>query len=161
MMLRYPIHCEPDDNGTLLVTCPVLPEVTTFAESKVDAWQRGREAVEEAIGARIAQWQEVPVSTRADLDPAFVGDQGLTPASFTTIVGLSTLADLKTQLFLACWHDSISRADLMRRLGWHREQVDRLFRFDHSTQLSQFDAAFNALGKEVVVSVADAEAPVA
>lgn len=29
-MLSYRIQVEPDDNGTLLVTSPDLPEVTTF-----------------------------------------------------------------------------------------------------------------------------------
>jgi len=28
----YPVQLELDDNGTLLVTCPDLPEVTTWGE---------------------------------------------------------------------------------------------------------------------------------
>jgi antitoxin HicB len=32
MTLRYPIKLEEDDNGTVLATCPSLPEVTTFGE---------------------------------------------------------------------------------------------------------------------------------
>ena len=34
MSLTYPIKLEPDDNGTLLVTCPALPEVTTFGKNE-------------------------------------------------------------------------------------------------------------------------------
>jgi antitoxin HicB len=30
----------PDDNGTVLVTCPALPEVTTFGEDEADALRR-------------------------------------------------------------------------------------------------------------------------
>ena len=32
MTVRYLIKLEPDDNDTLLVTCPALPEVTTFGD---------------------------------------------------------------------------------------------------------------------------------
>jgi len=32
MTLRYPVKLEADDNGTVLATCPSLPEVSTFGE---------------------------------------------------------------------------------------------------------------------------------
>jgi len=35
-MLAYPIKIAPDDNGTLLVTCPAFPEVTTFGKSRTE-----------------------------------------------------------------------------------------------------------------------------
>jgi antitoxin HicB len=54
MSLTYPIKLEPDDNGTLLVTCPALPEVTTFGEDEADAIEHARDAIEEAIAARMA-----------------------------------------------------------------------------------------------------------
>ncbi|HJU18433.1 MAG TPA: type II toxin-antitoxin system HicB family antitoxin [Stellaceae bacterium] len=48
----YTILLEPDDNGTLLVTCPDLPEVTTFGENVEDAMRHAIEAIEEALAAR-------------------------------------------------------------------------------------------------------------
>jgi antitoxin HicB len=45
-----------------------------------------------------------------------------------------------------CRVKEISRAELARRLKWHREQVDRLFRLDHKSQLDQLEAAFKAIG---------------
>ena len=60
MTLNYPIKLEPDDNGTLLVTCPALPEVTTFGEDEADAIEHARDAIEEAIAARMADGREVP-----------------------------------------------------------------------------------------------------
>ena len=36
-MLGYRIELYLDDNGTVLVTCPDLPEVTTFAASEAEA----------------------------------------------------------------------------------------------------------------------------
>ena len=40
-------------NGTLLVTCPALPEVTTFGEDEAEAIEHARDAIEEAIAARM------------------------------------------------------------------------------------------------------------
>jgi hypothetical protein len=40
----------------------------------------------------------------------------------------------------------MTRADLMRALGRHREQVDRLFRLDHNSRLDAMDDAFKAVG---------------
>lgn len=42
----------PDDNGTLLVTCPALPEVTTFGATRADAIANAVDAIEEALAAR-------------------------------------------------------------------------------------------------------------
>lgn len=35
-MIAYRIETTPDDNGTLLVTCPAFPEVTSFAPNNPD-----------------------------------------------------------------------------------------------------------------------------
>ncbi len=36
-MLRYPVKLTRDDNGTMLVMAPDLPEVTTFGKDPADA----------------------------------------------------------------------------------------------------------------------------
>ena len=61
MALDYPVLLTPDDNGTLLVTCPDLPEVTTFGSDKADALRHARDAIEEAIAARIAGRADIPL----------------------------------------------------------------------------------------------------
>src|SRR6516162_8827441 len=59
MTLRYPIRLEPDED-TVLATCPSLPEVTTFGENEADALRHARDAVEEALAARISDGKEIP-----------------------------------------------------------------------------------------------------
>ena len=56
----YTVNLTADDNGTLLVTCPALPEVSTFGHSREEALRRATAAIEEAIAARIADGQPVP-----------------------------------------------------------------------------------------------------
>ncbi|MGH6735712.1 MAG: type II toxin-antitoxin system HicB family antitoxin [Methyloceanibacter sp.] len=137
MTLAYAVRLTPDDNGTLLVTCPALPEVTTFGEDRTDALLNAGRAIEEAIAARIADGRDVPVPQ------VKAGSRVILP----------TQTALKVSLYRALKRENITRAELSRRLNWKREQVDRLFRLGHATRLDQFDAAFKALDRQVRVSV--------
>jgi antitoxin HicB len=141
-MLGYRIKLAPDDNGTLLVTCPALPEVTTFGEDREDAMRHAVDAIEEALAARIARGAEVPPPANVSRNHDFID--------------LPLLTTLKLQLLAALRDSGLTRADLVRRLGWHREQVDRLFRLDHASRIEQIEAAFRALGRKVTVTVSDA-----
>jgi predicted RNase H-like HicB family nuclease len=55
MMLHFPIKLEPDDNGSLLVTCALLPEVTSFGDDEADALRHAADAIEEALGS-VMDW---------------------------------------------------------------------------------------------------------
>jgi antitoxin HicB len=66
---------------------------------------------------------------------------------------ISLQAQAKVQLYWALQEAGITRAELMRRLGWKRESVDRLFRLDHATRIDQYQAAFDALRREVEIRV--------
>lgn len=133
-MLRYPLELTPDDNDTFLVTCPLLPEVTSFGETEAEAVAMGTLAVEEAISARLARFADIP---RPDGGPAEV----------------STLLSMKCILLWEMQRQGLTRADLVRSTGWARNQVDRLFVGSHATRLDQFDTAFRAIGRRVDVSV--------
>ncbi len=136
-MLGYRIKLEPDDNGSLLVSCPALPELTTFGENEADAMRHAVGAIEEAIAARIADGQDVPEGHRRG----------------PYLVRLPALTVLKVALYRQLREAGITRAELARRLGWKRESVDRLFRLDHASRLEQLEAAFGVLGRSVSVSV--------
>jgi antitoxin HicB len=64
MIVTYFVNLTPDD-GTLLVTCPDLPEVTTFGADEDEAMARARDAIEEALAARISDGREIPKPTSA------------------------------------------------------------------------------------------------
>ena len=131
-MLLYPVELTPDDNDTLLVTCPLLPEVASFGSDRTDALRHAAEAVEEAVAARLSRWEDIPVAD---------------PSEMTESVRLPLAVSMKVLLFLVCRSRDITRAELARRLGWHREQVDRLFRIDHNSRIDQLEAAFKAAGE--------------
>lgn len=140
MMRGYAIELRQDDDGSIIATCPAIPEVTTFGAEKGDALLHAIDAVEEAIAGRMADWQDL----RPPRAPKS-GDDGFVPLAMQTL--------LKVELFMLMKAKGVTRAELQRRLGSHREQVDRLFRLDHGSRLEQIEAAFKAAGAELDVSV--------
>ena len=144
----YLLQSEPDDNDTLLVTCPAFPEVTTFAKKGRDAnahiWRNGLAAIEEAIAARISDWEDIP-------PPAA---EAQIKKHHGVWVKLPLMTGLKVQLYNALRDSDIeNRAELARRLHWSREQVDRLFRLDHNSRADQIEAAFRVLNRDIDVQI--------
>lgn len=133
-MLTFPLRIDPDDGDAKLVTCDLLPEVTTFGEDDASIERNARLAIEEAIAARMSRWQGI----FPDEPPSYL--------RVDRTIAISLQATLKVLLYLACKRAEVSRAELTRRLGWHREQVDRLFRLEHASRIDQLEAAFDALG---------------
>jgi antitoxin HicB len=137
MTLAYRVNLEKDDNGTLLVTCRALPEVTTFGDDEADAMTHAVGAIEEALAARISDGVDIPG-----------GD-----AKGPHLVRLPALTALKVELYRQLRSDGITRAELVRRLHWNRESVDRLFRLDHNSRIDQLETAFKALGRNLNIEV--------
>jgi antitoxin HicB len=84
-MIGYRIKLAPDDNGTLLVTCPQLPIVATFGADKVDAMRHAIDAIEMALASMIEDGDEIP---KPDRNPG-------------PMVRLSLMTALKLQIYWA------------------------------------------------------------
>ncbi len=140
-MLAYPIALE-DDDGTVLVTSPDFPELTTFGEDRDEAVARAVHALEEAIAARIHDRKDIP-----------------TPSQGETYAVLPTLTSVKVMLYQGMRDQGIGKAELARRLGWHLPQVDRVLDVQHRSRLDQMDAALGAIGQRLQVTAAVTPAP--
>lgn len=138
--LAYPVHLRKEGE-VVLVTCPDLPEVTTFGEDEADALLRAKGAIEEALAARIVHREEIPNPSAAD---------------GTLTVALDTNAALKVLLWQAMQKEGLRKADLARRLGWHAPQIDRILDLNHHSRTDLLDQAFAALGRRVLVAIDDA-----
>lgn len=134
-MLDYPVELTPDDNGTLLVTAPNFPELTTFGEDRKDALARAEDALEEAIAARIAHRDDVP-----------------RPSGGRVTVTLGSLTAVKVLLYRGMREQGVGKAELARRLNWHLPQVDRALDIGHKSRLDQLDAALLAIGLQLRIS---------
>ena len=134
-MLCYPIELTKD-GGTVLVTSPDFPEMTTFGDDHDEALGRAVDAIEEAIAARIHDRKDIPM-------PSPGGDaQALLP----------TLTAVKVILYQVMRDENIGKAELARRLGWHLPQVDRVLDINHHSRLDRMDAALRVIGRRLEVT---------
>ena len=133
-MLAYPITLIADDNDTVMATAPDFPELATFGDDREEAMARARDALEEAISARIHARQDVPAPGRGSPRAA-----------------LPTLTAVKLILYQGMRDQRIGKAELARRLGWHLPQVDRVLDIRHHSRLDQMDAALDAIGRRLHV----------
>ncbi len=145
MTLRYRIKLDEDDNGTLLVTCPDMPGMVTFGEDEEDALRHAVDAIEEWIASTISDGRDIPRPPRRR------GTHHL--GRNERLVSLPAMTTLKVELYWALRDAGITRAELGRRLKWNRESVDRLFRLDHASRLSQIEEAARVLEKRVDVQI--------
>jgi antitoxin HicB len=138
--VHYPLVIEPDDNETLLVTCPDLPELTTFGEDEANALQHAGDAIEEALAARMARHESIPRPS---------------PLRGRRAAVLPPLTVAKVGLYQAMREAGIGKAELGGRLGCHGPQIDRLLDLRHRSKIEQIDQALRAVGKVLVLSVQD------
>jgi predicted RNase H-like HicB family nuclease len=67
MKHTYAIILIPQENGTLAVQVPALPEVNTQGRDRAQALERAAEAIELAIEQRIADGLGVPADVTAEM----------------------------------------------------------------------------------------------
>lgn len=155
----YTVIFTPDDNSTLLVTCPDLPEVTTFGEDEEGAIRCAADAIEEALATRIARHEDVPAPSRLPHRPVKLGRRKIglpipaSPVPERRMIYLPSLTSAKVELYRALRAQGVSKGELGRRLGWDGRQIDRLFNLNHRSPFEHFDLALSAIGKRLDLSV--------
>lgn len=135
--MQYAVILSPDDNGTVLVTAPDIPEVITFGEDREDALARAVDAIETAFMGRMADREDIP--------PA--------KASGSGYVELPALTTAKVALYQAMRAEGVGKAALARRLGLALTQIDRLLDLNHHSRLDALERALAALGRSLTLTV--------
>jgi antitoxin HicB len=135
--LRYAVTLAPDNNGTLLVTVPDLPEAVTFGEDREDALARAVDAIETALMGAMA--------AREDIPPPKSSGRTMWPCRRS-----SRPRSLSDQAMRA---EGVGKAGLAKRLDVALPQIDRLLDLRHSSRLDVIERAFAALGREMEIVV--------
>jgi antitoxin HicB len=138
-MLRYPVKLTRDDDGTILVTAPDLPEVATFGENAEDALARAGDAIATALQGRISDRREIPTPSA--------------PRRRQRLVALPAIVAAKLALYRAMMDTGTRKSDLARKLGVHAPQVDRLLDLDHNSRIDQLEDAARAIGREMHIEL--------
>ena len=135
--MRYAVTLAPDNNGTLLVTVPDLPEAVTFGEDREDALARAVDAIETALMGAMAAREDIPPPKSSGAD----------------YVALPALVSAKVALYQAMRAEGVGKAGLAKRLDVALPQIDRLLDLRHSSRLDVIERAFAALGREMEIVV--------
>ncbi len=65
-MNAYPVELTADDNDTVMVTFPDVPEAISFGKDEADALERAADALETALDGYIADHRHIPPASAAD-----------------------------------------------------------------------------------------------
>ena len=142
--MKYPVSLEPDDNGTILVTFPDIPEAISCGVDEVDALAHAEDALVTAVSIYIQDRRDVPKPSA--------------PAGRKT-VSLSLLGELKLALYRAVRAKGWRKADLARALGVDAKIVDRLLDLRHSSTVVQLEAGLAACGCRVEIEACELAVP--
>jgi len=143
-MLLYPATVKRDGD-TFVILFPDLPFAHTNGDTREDALAHAPDALHTAISMLMEKNLDIPA-------PSKVRRKNV------VLVGLpSLIGDAKTGLYMALRASRVRKAELARRMGIHKQQVDRLLDLDHASRIEQLEAAFAALQMRLTVDIKPAE----
>lgn len=141
-MKRYPADFSIDDNGTILVRFPDVPEAITYGDNERNALAHAVDALETALSLYVSAKRPIPVPSRAKRGQHWVA--------------VSALSEAKLALYESMRASRTGKAAMARKLNCHLPQIDRLLDLTHHSRLDQLEAAFLALGKRLAFHLEDA-----
>ncbi len=143
-MVTYPALFEPDrEAGGYVVTFPDFRYGVTQGDRLEEATEMAQDLLEGLIGDLIDQGQDLPKSSKRR-------------GRSYRLVSLPALQSAKAQLYQAFRTSGMRKAELARRIGIPKSNLDRLFDLKHQSRLDQLEAAFAALNKHIWVEVRNA-----
>lgn len=138
--MKYPATITPCGNDGFGVTFRDIPEAITQGETLEQAIEMAEDALATAIEFYFEDDKPVPLpSTPKDGEFSV----SLEPSVWTKVLLLNAMLETHT-----------SQAELAKRLKVSRQQVTRIVDLEHTTKLDTLGKAFNALGKQLNISMA-------
>ncbi|PLY41178.1 antitoxin [Janthinobacterium sp. ROICE36] len=137
--MKYPASFTPDPDGGYVVTFRDIPEAITQGDDDDEAMFMARDVLREAMSIYFDEKRPVPMPSKAQRDERLVD----LPISVAAKVLL--LNEMLTQ--------KVNASELSRRLGASPQTAARLTDLEHATKIDQIDAALQALGKRLEVSL--------
>jgi len=143
-MVSYQALFEPDrEVGGFVITFPDFGWGVSQADTEDEALVMAEDLLATMIGDHIKHSQAIPVATK------------LRGARYRQI-SLPALQSVKVELYQAFRASGMRKAELARRIGIPKSNLERLFDLRHHSRLEQLEAAFSALKKRLWFEVRDA-----
>jgi antitoxin HicB len=143
-MLQFVALFEPDkEKGGFVVTFPDFEWGVTQGDTEQEATAMAADALTMIVDDYIGKGKPLP-------------GPGKHRGKKFRLIQLPALVAVKAELYAAFLASGIRKAELARRLGISKGNVERLFNVRHSSRIEQLDAAFRAIGKEITIGIRDA-----
>jgi len=141
--MEYPALFEHTDGDTILITFPDIDGALSQGDSEPDAFEMAKDA--------LITWFAHCIRHGKNINPP-----SQPKGRGYRRIRLPAMVAVKVELYIAFKASGLTKAELSRKLGISKTNVDRLFDFNNHTRLDQLEAAFRVLGRQLVISVAAA-----
>ena len=135
--LAYPVNLERQEDGSILVSFPDIPEALTEGATEEEALAEAEDCLIAALGGYIQARRAIPRPSAG---------RG------RTLVPLPALVAAKSALYCAMRTQGVGNTALAERLGVSEGAVRRLIDPDHRSHIGQVEAALHALGQRLVIA---------
>jgi len=142
-MLSYYALFEPDPSGGYAVTFPDLSHGATQGETLQEASDMAEDLLASIVGELMKRGEDLP---RA----------GKRRGKQYRLVALPAMKSAKAEFYSAFRASGVRKAELARRMGIPKTNVERIFDLNHASRFDQIEAAFLAIGKKIEVTISDA-----
>jgi antitoxin HicB len=137
--LTYFAKLEPDEDGSVIVSFPDVPEALTAGDDRDEALSNAADALGVALLAILDAGRELPVPTTRG--------GGLAPIT-------PSAQDAAKLAVISAWRESgLSKVAFAKRLGVDERAARKILDPREATKLPALEAALRALGKRLVISV--------
>lgn len=138
-MRGYPVNLRKDGEF-ITVSFPDIPEAHTFGKDREHALEMAGEALATAMEFYFEDERPVPSPSK--------------PKRGQPVVELPPSIAAKVLLLNEMLRQKVRPADLARRIGVTRQEVNRLTNLKHPTKIDRIDLALRALGKRLYLKAA-------
>lgn len=137
-MWAYPVNFTPDDNGTLLVTFPDLPEAASVGTDEADALAQAVDGLLTGIELYIDTRRVVPLASA--------------PRAGQHTIRLPLVPAAKVLLHNAMVETGKRPIDIANALNWPRSEMTRVLNLRLNTKLDRIDDAMAATGYHLSIA---------
>lgn len=143
-MVTYAALFEPDRQADgFVVTFPDFGYGVTQGDTLSEATEMARDLLQALVSDIMDKGEELPRMRKRR-------------GRYYRSVSLPVVQSAKVELYRAFRRSGVRKAELARRIGIPKSNLDRLFDLRHRSRFDLLEAAFAALNKHVRVEVEDA-----
>ena len=139
MIYAYPCQLTFDEDGSLVVTFPDVPEAITGGRDRSEALALAEDALATALAGYVYEKWDIPLPSEAGVGQVSVP--------------VPTVVAAKLALYSAMRAQRITKVELANRLGVSESAVRKLTNPDHRSHIGQVQKALRAVGRSMKIEV--------